>query len=248
MRNGRGMVVDSAPATDRRWLLTIDSSTELAGVALFDGERSAELCWHAGLEQTTTLLAQVDQLLTLNGASLGDVPAVAVATGPGMFNGLRVGIGVAKGFVLGLGVALLGVSTLDVTAHPYAPFGRPVLAVVAAGRGRLVWAEYGGNGGWRQSVPPRNGTVAELAAHAMELTEGVIVAGELTPEQETALRDVAHAIVPPRTLRTRRPAALADLAWHRFRAGEADDPITLEPLYVHAAANATPVNAPIRRP
>lgn len=233
------MTSTAEPTPNRPWLLAIDSSTELAGVALFDGERCAELSWYAGREQTTTLLAQIDHLLTLSGAAIGDVAAVAVATGPGMFNGLRVGVGVAKGFVLGLGVALLGVSTLDVTAHPYAPFNRPVLAVVAAGRGRVVWAEYGDReGAWRQTTAPRNGTVADLSAHAEELGEGVIVAGELSPEQEAIVRAIDHAIVSPRPLRARRPAALADLAWHRFRAGDADDPVTLEPVYVHAAASA----------
>jgi tRNA threonylcarbamoyladenosine biosynthesis protein TsaB len=231
------MAATTPERPNRTWLLAIDSSTELAGVALFDGERCAELSWPAGREQTTTLLAQIDHLLMLNGVALTDLAVVAVATGPGMFNGLRVGVGVAKGFVLGLGVPLVGVSTLDVTAHPYAPFGRPVLAVVAAGRGRLVWAVYGHHDrAWRPTTAPRNGSVDELATHVRGLTDGAIVAGELTPEQEALIRTVPHAIVPPRPLRSRRPAALADLTWHRFRAGASDEPATLEPVYVHAPA------------
>jgi tRNA threonylcarbamoyladenosine biosynthesis protein TsaB len=34
-------------------------------------------------------------------------------------------------------------------------------------------------------------------------------------------------------LRVRRPGALAELAWARFQAGQADDPIALEPIYLH---------------
>jgi tRNA threonylcarbamoyladenosine biosynthesis protein TsaB len=111
------------------------------------------------------------------------------------------------------------------------------VAVVAAGRGRLVWAVYGHHdGAWRPTTASRNGTVSELATHARGLTDGAIVAGELTPEQEATMRTIPQAIVPPHPLRGRRPAALADLAWHRFRAGETDEPATLEPVYVHAPA------------
>ena len=37
------MAATTPERPDRTWLLAIDSSTELAGVALFDGERCAEL-------------------------------------------------------------------------------------------------------------------------------------------------------------------------------------------------------------
>ena len=68
--------------------------------------------------------------------------AVAIATGPGAFTGLRVGFGVAKGFHLATGVPLIGIPTLEATALGFAICGIPVVAVVGAGRGRLVWARY----------------------------------------------------------------------------------------------------------
>src|SRR5262245_14671115 len=150
-------------STEAPWLLAIDSSSEQASVCLSDGTCLAEVTWLAGRDQTATLLAEIDRLFSLMHTGVADLAAVAVAVGPGMFNGLRVGMSVAKGFVLGLDTPLIGVSTLDVAAHPFAGLGLPVLAVVAAGRGRIVWAEYRGT---RQTAPPRNGTIEELAAHA----------------------------------------------------------------------------------
>lgn len=219
------------------WLLALDTSTEHAGVALFDGAHLAEIAWPAGRDQTVTVLAQVHHLLDLNGLTVRDIAAVAVATGPGMFSGLRVGAGVAKGLVLGLGVPLLGVPTLDAAALPYADADRPTIAVVAAGRGRLVWAGYGPTpAGWQQTVPPRNGTAADLAARLAAAPAPVIVTGELTPEQAEILRDTGNALVPSPALRPRRPAAVAALAWDRFVAGDVDDAVSLEPVYVHARA------------
>ena len=216
-----------------RPLLAIDSSTEQAGVGLFDGARVTEVSWAAGRTQTTSLLGQVERVLTLHGVVAAELGAIAVATGPGTFNGLRVGISVAKGLVLGLGVPLLGVPTLAAAALPYAEAGRPVIPVVAAGRGRLVWAEYrDGPNGWGPEVGPRNSTIEELSATLAKVPAGVIVTGELTPQQEPSVASVPGVTLVPAPLRARRPAAVAALAWARYQAGEADDPVALEPVYL----------------
>ena len=219
------------PASPVRPLLAIDSSTEQAGVALFDGARGAELSWPAGRTQTASLLAQVHHLLGLRGLAAGDLGAVAVATGPGAFNGLRVGLAVAKGLVLGLGVPLLGVPTLAAAAAAHADAVRAVLAVVAAGRGRRVWAAYGdGPEGWGPTAAPRNGTVEDLAAH-LAAAAGTVVTGELDGTQEATVAAVAGVTLVPRPFRLRRPIAVAALAWDRHLAGEADDAAALAPVY-----------------
>ena len=223
---------DAAPPRPR-WLLAIDSSTEQAGVALYDGDRLYETTWAAGRTQTASVLREIDRLLDLAGRSIDEVAAIAVATGPGAFSGLRVGASVAKGLVLATGAVLLGVPTLDAAALPYTGGSTPVVAVVAAGRGRLVWAIYGGEGDRGQHGSPRNGLPAELAAEIAGFTDGAIVTGELTEAQADAIAAVPGVHLPPRPLRTRRAAAVAALAWPRFAAGEADDAAALEPVYLH---------------
>lgn len=224
------------PATTSRWVLAIDTSTERAGIALTDGVGCAETAWDGRRRQTVTLLATIDHLLGLTDLTVADLAAVAVATGPGTFNGLRVGVSTAKGLVLALDVPLLGVPTLDATALPFAAAGRPTIAVAAAGRGRLVWAAYAvADGRWGRRSAPRNGRPSELTGDAAALGAETIVAGELTDEQATEV-GAAGVQVPPSVLRGRRPAAVAALAWDRFAAGEADDPVALEPFYLHGTA------------
>ena len=205
---------------------------------------SAEVAWDGRRQQTVTLLATIDHLLGLADLTVSDLAAVAVATGPGTFNGLRVGLGTAKGLVIALGVPLLGVPTLDAAAYPLAAAGTPVLAVAAAGRGRLVWAGYAERGGrWGQVSSPRNGVVAELAADAAALGSPVVVAGELTDAQAEELGRLAAVRIQPTVLRGRRPAAVAALGWARFAAGEADDPAALEPFYLHGTTR--PAGSPV---
>jgi len=72
-------------------LLAIDTSTDFAGIAVSGGSNVVELRWSAGRNQTTSVLEQIDRCLKLGGIAVSDLSAIAVAIGPGMFNGLRVG-------------------------------------------------------------------------------------------------------------------------------------------------------------
>jgi len=77
--------------------------------------------------------------------------AVAVGLGPGSFTGLRVGVSYGVGLAMGLGIRLVGLSSLELQA------GRadePVTALVEAGRGRVYWQPPGGE--------PRLGDPVEL--------------------------------------------------------------------------------------
>jgi tRNA threonylcarbamoyladenosine biosynthesis protein TsaB len=214
-------------------LLAIDTSTGTAGIALYGpGGPLAETSWAAGRTQTASVLREVDRLCTLSALRPADLGAVAVATGPGSFNGMRVGISTAKGLVFALGLPLIGVPTLDATAYPHGDAGLPVRAVLAAGRGRYVSALYRWQEGAMQRVGDyENGSLADLAALIVEPT---LVCGELPHEHLAEWQATAPLarVVPP-TLNARRASCLAELAWQRHRRHESDDPATLEPVYLH---------------
>jgi len=213
---------------ESQWLLAIDTSTEQAGLGLTDGQRTVESSWWAGRNQTVSVLAQIDRLVELAGTTARDVAAIAVATGPGMFNGLRVGVSVAKGLHLGTGAGLIGVSTFEVTAEPFRGLGFQLIAVIEAGRGRLVWQLDGEPGN------PVNGTVAELADVLRQHTGRVLVAGDLSADHAQLLTSVPGAVIPAPFARIRRPAVLAGIGWARFRARAFDDPEALAAVYVHS--------------
>jgi tRNA threonylcarbamoyladenosine biosynthesis protein TsaB len=93
-------------------ILAFDTATDVATSALVDagevlGERTSV---------PRTLLSDIDALLRQAGAHAGDVDALAVGTGPGSFTGTRIGLAVARGLGLSLGVRAAGVSTLDALA------------------------------------------------------------------------------------------------------------------------------------
>ncbi|MEX1157883.1 MAG: tRNA (adenosine(37)-N6)-threonylcarbamoyltransferase complex dimerization subunit type 1 TsaB, partial [Thermomicrobiales bacterium] len=133
------------------WVLGIDTSSDVASIALVpladDEVFGAEITWEAARNQTATLLAEIDHLCRLTGIESDEFVAVVIATGPGGFNALRVGMSVAKGFAFAGGIPIVGVGTLDLAARSVADWGLPVRAFVPAGRRRVVYADYRHNKG-----------------------------------------------------------------------------------------------------
>ncbi len=88
----------------------------------------------------TQLLPRVDALLRDAGISRGQLACVCVGRGPGSFTGVRIAMATAKGIAQALGVALVGVSSLDAVAwHAWAAGTRGALAVVADAMRREVY-------------------------------------------------------------------------------------------------------------
>src|SRR5947209_6808637 len=69
------------------------------------------------------------------------ITKVAVASGPGSFTGLRVGVSFALGLAKGLGVPIVPLPTLELQAERS---DEPVTAVADAGRGRFYFLAPGG--------------------------------------------------------------------------------------------------------
>ena len=93
-----------------------------------DGEVLGERVSHA-----STLLEDIDGLLSAAGAAPADLDALAVGTGPGSFTGTRIGLAVARGLALALDLPVAGVSTLAALAAG----AEGVLPVIDARRGEV---------------------------------------------------------------------------------------------------------------
>jgi tRNA threonylcarbamoyladenosine biosynthesis protein TsaB len=226
------MMSCAVPRPDDKPILSIDTSSGQGGVALYDGRRLSTRSWPADRSHTTTLLSEIHQLLDRAKISVRELAAVAIATGPGTFTGLRVGFGVAKGFHLAAGVPLIGVPTLEATALAFVSCMTPIVAVVGAGRGRLVWARFeASTEGLTQSRAPRNGTVSELIDE-LNGSGPVLITGEFDEDQAGLFDRIVGVSTPPAALRIRHPGALAEIAWRRWQAGQLDDARTIEPVYL----------------
>ncbi|MGB8646697.1 MAG: tRNA (adenosine(37)-N6)-threonylcarbamoyltransferase complex dimerization subunit type 1 TsaB [Anaerolineae bacterium] len=231
-------------------LLAIDTATRTASLALYDAEGvQGETTWWARENHTVSLMPQFSQLLQVCRVDLDRISAIGVATGPGSFTGLRIGLSAAKGLALARTLPLIGVPTLDGLAHAFAYQSFPIWALLQAGRGRYAAAPYAirAGRGERKSdylVVDAAGLVAGISTWMQETgAPRVLVCGEL----DTALRSVLAAQLGERVVLAdaasslRRATYLAELAWHSWQAGQTSDLDMLAPYYIPTASLPQPM-------
>ncbi len=98
-------------------ILAIETSTSICSIALQkDGVLIGEMSSDDKGAHSERLMGMVKELLANNDLKVDDLAAVAVSEGPGSYTGLRIGVSTAKGLAFGLGLPLIGVSTLKAMA------------------------------------------------------------------------------------------------------------------------------------
>jgi len=214
-------------------LLALDTSTRTIGVALYDGVQVlSESVWNSKDYHTVELAPAVAETLSKSGVAIEDLQALVVATGPGSFTGLRIGLALAKGIALVRHLPLIGIPTLDVLAAAQSLDDAPLAAVLRAGRGRLAVGWYEANkNAWLPAGDIEILTPEELAQRIQSPTH---VCGELDEEERRLLgRKRKNVILASPAQSLRRPAYLAELGWRRWQNEDVDDPATLAPFYLH---------------
>jgi tRNA threonylcarbamoyladenosine biosynthesis protein TsaB len=213
-------------------LLAVDTSSRIIGVALYDGLRVlGESVWASDDYHTVELAPAVAQTVARAGLQIKDLQAVAVATGPGSFTGLRIGLALAKGLALARRLPIIGIRSLDVVAAAQPVRDLPLVTTLQIGRGRMAAGWYEARAGsWK---PTGEITVVTAEALAESIQRPTLVSGEMTSEERRTLsRKRKNVILASPAQSLRRPSFLAELAWQRWQAGQIDDPVTLSPFYL----------------
>ena len=128
---------------------------------------------------------------------------VAVASGPGSFTGLRVGVSFGLGLAIGLGIPIVPLPTLALQAARSAD--SPVTAIVDAGRGRYYFQAPGAPAklGEPVDIPTEYPLVGRLANRASLLAAG----HRFAPEEHLS----SFAMAATRVLETAREVPYGSL-------------------------------------
>ena len=216
--------------------LQIDTSTRYASVGLsVEGESRVEIAWRSERNHSVELTPAINRALEHANSRIADLHAVFVASGPGAFSALRVGMSTAKAIASTRGIPLVTVGTLEVEVEPFRGLGMPICAITTAGRNRLYVGRTDENSD-------------ELALDVNSLDEflndaapGVLYCGEAISdvgEQIAACVGSRAAVinsVPP----TRRVSTIANMGYRKLQGGETVDPGTVEPIYLRSSQIAS---------
>jgi tRNA threonylcarbamoyl adenosine modification protein YeaZ len=152
-------------------LLAIDTAWEASSVAVMDGDRVVVRSDDIGRGHAEILMRQIESAMGEASFGFADLDRIAVASGPGSFTGLRIGIAAARGIALVTGKPAIGVGVLAVHAA-HAGGSVPVLAVLAAGRGEIYGQYFAADG-----APLGEPRAASPEVFAAGLERGAVLAG-----------------------------------------------------------------------
>jgi tRNA threonylcarbamoyladenosine biosynthesis protein TsaB len=208
-------------------LLAADTSGKFGSIALAQcgpGNKCdvVEVLPLEGGTFSAQLVPQIAALLSKHEFSKNDLGALAVASGPGSFTGLRVGLAAIKALAEILGKPIVAVSLLEaIAASPHQP-GK-VFAMLDAGRGEVYVGEY------------------EVGSSAVMVNERLLIRQEalelagrnmiVTPD--AGIAELARA-AGSRAVEVERPKSdsIARLAWPKLQQNVTVSPEMLEANYI----------------
>jgi tRNA threonylcarbamoyladenosine biosynthesis protein TsaB len=124
-------------------ILAVDTSSPAGSLAVLEDHRTIGTvsAWTTEL-YSSRMFRQLEFLLRELSMAISDFELFAVATGPGSFTGLRVGLAAVKGWAEVHNKPIATVSTLEAVAAQSHPATRHLASALDARRGQIYFALY----------------------------------------------------------------------------------------------------------
>ena len=195
--------------------LAIDTAANLCAACVYDIDAGRELgrvVLDIGKGHAEQLVGVIEETLRMSNIGYAALGGIAVATGPGSFTGIRVGVATARGLALALKIPAIGVTTLEAIAEEtrIALRGKPVMVAIDARRGEC-YATVHDEFGKMLHVPAVTG-----------LEEAVALAGKYGPVLAGSAAGMIAEAAAPRKFQIGSLSATADIGVYARLAGQKD--------------------------
>jgi len=210
-------------------ILAVDTTGIACSAAvLSEGAIRCETYMNAGRTHSQTLGPMIDFCLSSAGLFIRDIDLFACASGPGSFTGLRIGIGMIKGFAHASSKPTVGVNTLDALARNAAGTDEIVCPVIDARRKEVYTATY--LSGKRitdyRAVPLVDVLSSLKGQRVVFLGDGAVNYHDTITAADAGFR-VAHGGIV-----LQRAGSVGMAALDMFKTGISQDAYSLEPFYL----------------
>ena len=99
--------------------LSIDTSNKYVSIALSEkGKIIIDKTWISNKNHSVELLPAIQTIIKSINKNFQNIQCIFIASGPGRFSALRVGMSVAKGLAIGLNIPISAINTLYLEAYP----------------------------------------------------------------------------------------------------------------------------------
>ncbi len=216
-------------------IAAMDSSGLVASVAILEDDTLvAEYTVNYKKTHSQTLLPMLDEIVNMTQTELETVDAIAVASGPGSFTGLRIGSATAKGLGLALNKPLISVPTLEGLAYNYEGSPYLICPMMDARRQQVYTGVYRfGENGFEEIVKGSACPVEEILEKCNELGETVIFLGDGVPVYQNMIKEMIKVPyqIAPAHLGRQRAGAVASRAKVLYEQGKVETAAEHAPEY-----------------
>ena len=215
-------------------ILAINTSTPQFSVALLkeDGTVLAEYLTSEGKGHFGSLMPAFHFLLSTSKSDVHSIKSIAIATGPGSFTGLRVGLSVAKGLCHALAIPIIGVSSLEAMASQILYSDLPVISILDSRKGEVFAARFV-RSNKHELIRNSEDICLKIEEFSSLLREPSLFIGNDFTGQGSLVEKILgpRACIAPAHYWNLKASAVGFLGLKRLHARNFDDPQALEPVY-----------------
>ena len=228
-------------------ILALDSSGLVAGVAVLESENEkkdaqtiAEYTVNYKKTHSQTLLPMLDEIMKMTELDLDTIDAIAIASGPGSFTGLRIGSATAKGLGLALKKPLVEVPTLEGLAYNLCGTEGLICPIMDARRGQVYTGIYACADNELKVMEEQMAVpIEELAEKLKKYNQKVTFLGDGVPVfreylENELLADMKIQFAPAH-LNRQRAAAVGALGMNYYREGRTVTAMEHRPDYLRVS-------------
>ena len=228
-------------------ILALDSSGLVAGVAVLESENEkkdaqtiAEYTVNYKKTHSQTLLPMLDEIVKMTELDLDTIDAIAIASGPGSFTGLRIGSATAKGLGLALKKPLVEVPTLEGLAYNLCGTEGLICPIMDARRGQVYTGIYACADNELKVMEEQMAVpIEELAEKLKKYNQIVTFLGDGVPAFRERLKNELLADMKiqfaPAHLNRQRAAAVGALGMNYYREGRTVTAMEHRPDYLRVS-------------
>ena len=216
--------------------LSIDTSTRIASVSLSrKGKMLSQISWESEQNHSIELVPAIIGLIERNSIPIDSLKFISVASGPGGFSSLRVGMSTAKGLSQSLGIPIIAIPTLDLEAEPFRSLGLPVCSVIQSGKSRIYFSVF-------DSSDPIEYKVSEISEFPDMIPRKLILCGEgVELVSDAVLKKYGDGVKISKLHNpSSRIYSLSKIGYKRYLERDFDNIDKLAPIYLRSSqlANA----------
>lgn len=215
-------------------ILAIETSSLVSSVAVLTEKKLvAELNIETNKHHSENLIVHIQDLLKQAEIEKKDLSAIAVATGPGSFTGLRIGLATAKAIAYTLHIPVIGISTLYGLAWNLYVEGAFLCPTMDAQKGNVYTSLFEIQNGVMIRHWPDKVESIENILNEMKNNPKIMILGEGIPSLFELLQEYdLHTKIALPHLRMPKASSIGYAAMQRFLNKDFESLMEVMPTYI----------------